>query len=140
MEGLKAKFVKPSTSGTDTTEGKVYEVYDSHRWGYPTVNNNTGYPILIRLEKCLHLGGGDWIPCDENGAEISTYRLLGEKIQAMSAKEIILTMVDSIKNPVMRVDMDDFGRKEGGHLLWMRRRKHNMQNRRVGSRRRNNPQ
>lgn len=37
-----------------------------------------------------------------------------EKVKSMSGKEIVLAMVDGLKNPVMKVDMDTFGSKEKG--------------------------
>lgn len=39
-----------------------------------------------------------------------TYDQLAKKIQSMSAKEIILAMVDSLQNPVTIVDMDTYGK------------------------------
>lgn len=41
-----------------------------------------------------------------------TYTELKLEIMLMSAKDIILTMIDAIKNPVTRLDMETFGRKE----------------------------
>lgn len=42
------------------------------------------------------------------------YQELEQKIKSMSAKQIILAMVDSLQNPVMRVDMNEYGRKVSG--------------------------
>lgn len=42
------------------------------------------------------------------------YKNLEEKIKSMSAKEIILAMVDSLKNPVTKVNMYSFGSYEDG--------------------------
>lgn len=42
------------------------------------------------------------------------YKNLEEKIKSMTAKEIILAMVDSLKNPVTKVNMYDFGSYEDG--------------------------
>lgn len=43
-----------------------------------------------------------------------TYEQLEQKIKLMTAKEIILAMVDSLKNPVTKVLMSTFGFKENG--------------------------
>ena len=40
------------------------------------------------------------------------YKNLEEKIQSMTAEEIIMSMVDGLKNPVVKVDMDSFGHKD----------------------------
>ena len=37
-----------------------------------------------------------------------------EKVQAMTGKEIIMVMVDSIQNPVIMLDMNDFGDAKDG--------------------------
>lgn len=42
-----------------------------------------------------------------------TYEELEIKIKSMSAKEIILAMVDSLQNPVTEINMDSFGHLEG---------------------------
>lgn len=42
-----------------------------------------------------------------------TYEELENKIKSMTAKEIILKMLDGLKNPVMKVNMDTFGEKIG---------------------------
>lgn len=42
------------------------------------------------------------------------YKAFEEKVKAMSAKEIILAMVDSLRNPVTEVDMHTFGYTQGG--------------------------
>lgn len=43
-----------------------------------------------------------------------TYEELEKKILSMSAKEIILSMVDGIKNPVTKIDMYSFGDIQNG--------------------------
>lgn len=42
------------------------------------------------------------------------YTDLEWKIKDMSAKEIILAMIDGLENPVMKVDMNTFGEKKEG--------------------------
>lgn len=42
------------------------------------------------------------------------YTELESKIKSMTAKEIILAMVDSLKNPVMQVSMSDWGYEHNG--------------------------
>jgi hypothetical protein len=39
-------------------------------------------------------------------------KALVDKIQSMTAKEIILTMVESLRNPVTKIDMSTFGFKD----------------------------
>lgn len=43
---------------------------------------------------------------------MNKYKQLEQKIRSMSAKEIVLAMLDGIKNPVTRIDMDTFGEVE----------------------------
>src|SRR5690606_4949256 len=43
-----------------------------------------------------------------------TYEQLEQNIKSMTAKEIVLAMVDSLKNPVTKVLMSTFGFKENG--------------------------
>lgn len=43
-----------------------------------------------------------------------TYEQLEQKIKSMTAKEIILAMIDSLKNPVTKIEMSTFGYKERG--------------------------
>lgn len=42
------------------------------------------------------------------------YTDLESKIKSMSSKEIILAMIDGLENPVMKVDMNTFGKKKDG--------------------------
>lgn len=37
-----------------------------------------------------------------------------EKVKAMSAKQIIETMIEAVKNPVVKLDFDDFGSASSG--------------------------
>lgn len=42
------------------------------------------------------------------------YQELENKIKSMTAKEIILAMIDSLKNPLTKIDMDSFGHVDNG--------------------------
>ena len=42
------------------------------------------------------------------------YTVLEEKIKSMSAKEIILAMINGLKNPVVNVSMSTYGHKTNG--------------------------
>jgi hypothetical protein len=46
---------------------------------------------------------------EKHKEEVRTYSF-DEKVRSMSAKEIIMAMVNGLKNPAVKVDMGSFGR------------------------------
>lgn len=61
----KVKFVKPSKYNSDGsfTLLNAYELYESIRYGFPTVLDDDGYEAYVKYP--------NFIPCDKNGNELS---------------------------------------------------------------------
>lgn len=72
----KVKFVKPSVDGTND-DGKVnikcVNIYPFRHliMGLGEVVDDFGDKIVIRVKSCAFLDYDKWIPCDENGKELT---------------------------------------------------------------------
>lgn len=72
----KVKFVKPSVDGycpfgiRCITKGRVYPIKNLDA-NLGSIIKDDGHIVRILINGCAFLNGREWIPCDENGKELT---------------------------------------------------------------------